>query len=78
MLTLKNIQLTKEAGIIEADVYAEQDQFGHVAVDLISEDVDFKRSQYSFGDMYLGHARSALAKMARTGQVLQEQTVKWF
>lgn len=77
MLRLKNIRI--EGKIAEADFYPEdRDKFGHIKVDLSTNEIISCDEVPGFGDSYSGHARQRLARMAKENEQREECLMMWY
>lgn len=77
MLRLKKIKIAD--GIAEADYYPEDsEQFGHIVVDLSTEEVISCDEVPGFWKTYPGHAKWHLIRMAKAGETDKERLVMWY
>lgn len=77
MLRLKNVRIVEK--IAEADFYPEdRDKFGHIKVDLSTNEIISCDDVPGFGASYNGHARQRLARMAKEKDHREECLVMWY
>lgn len=77
MLRLKNIKIEKE--IAEADFYPEgKEFFGHIKVDLSTNEIISCDQISGYGDSYSGHAKQRLVRMAKEKDHREECVVMWY
>lgn len=77
MLRLKNVKIASEYA--EADFFPEDgEEFGHVVVDLSTEEISSCDNVPGFGPSYVGHARQRLVRMAKEKDHRNECIVMWY
>lgn len=77
MLRLKKIKTN--SNFAEADFYPEtSDLFGHIKVDVRTEEIVEISKAEGYGDMYVAHAALALVEMAKHNDQRTERLVMWY
>ena len=77
MLRLKNIRITDK--MAEADYYPEDSkQCGHIVVDLVTQETVTCDDVPGYWEMYPGHAKWHLIRMAAAGETDKERLVMWY